>query len=87
MLVLAIILHWVLLPHPIDLMMDLALGRPALAVVAGAPTSMTRLMRPNNDFNPETFLNTLTASDQPMLKQFAAYLTAKDETISATGQD
>ena len=31
--------------HPIDLMMDPALGRPALVVVADAPTSMTGLMR------------------------------------------
>ena len=37
---------------------------------------------PDNDFNPETFLSTLAASDQPMLQQFGAYLKAKDETIS-----
>jgi hypothetical protein len=36
---------------------------------------------PDNDFNPDTFRNTLKASDQPMLRQFAAYLSAKDETI------
>ena len=29
---------------------------------------------PDNDFNPETFLNTLAASDQPMPKQFARIL-------------
>ena len=40
----------------------------------------------DNDFNPETFLNTLAASDQPMLKQFGAYLAAKDETISVLQQ-
>ena len=37
--------RWVLLAHPIDLVMDLALGRPALAVVADPQTSMTSLMR------------------------------------------
>ena len=37
---------------------------------------------PDNDFNPETFLNTLAPSGQPMPKQFGAYLKAKDETIS-----
>ena len=40
----------------------------------------------DSDFNPETFLNTLAASDQPMLKQFGAYLKAKDETISVLHQ-
>ena len=39
--------------------------------------------RPNGDdpddvFNPETFLNTLSTSDQPMLQQFGAYLKAKE---------
>ena len=41
---------------------------------------------PDNDFNPETFFNSLAASDQPMLKQFGAYLKAKDETISVLQQ-
>ena len=31
--------------HPVDLMMDLTLGRPALVVVADAPTSLIILMR------------------------------------------
>ena len=35
---------------------------------------------PDDDFNPETFLNTLSASVS--LQQFGAYLKAKDETIS-----
>ena len=39
---------------------------------------------PDNDFNPETFLSTLPASDQ--LQQFGAYLKAKDETISVLQQ-
>ena len=34
-----------MLSLPIDLTMDLALGRPALAVVVGAPTSLIVLMR------------------------------------------
>ena len=29
---------------------------------------------PDDDFNPETFLSTLSASDQPMLQQLGAYL-------------
>ena len=37
---------------------------------------------PDNDFNPDAFLSTPEASDQPMLKQFSSYLKAKDETIS-----
>ena len=41
---------------------------------------------PDNDFNPETFLNSLAASNEPMLKQFGAYLKAKDETISVLQQ-
>ena len=41
---------------------------------------------PDNDFNPDTFLNTLEASDQPMMKQFASYLKAKDKTISVLQQ-
>ena len=35
---------WMVLAHPIDPTMDLALGRPALAVGAGAPISMIILM-------------------------------------------
>jgi hypothetical protein len=41
---------------------------------------------PDNDFNPDAFLDSLKASDQPMLKQFVAYLSAKDETISVLQQ-
>ena len=41
---------------------------------------------PDNDFNPDTFLNTLEAFDQPMLEQSASYLKAKDETISVLQQ-
>ena len=41
---------------------------------------------PDNDFNPETFLGTLSASDQPMLHQFGACLKAKDETNSVLQQ-
>ena len=44
-LLLADVSRLVMLTHPIDLMMDLALGRPAMAVVAGATTSLTSLMR------------------------------------------
>ena len=38
----------------------------------------------DNDFNLDTFLSTLPASDQLMLKQL--YLKAKDETISVLQQ-
>ena len=41
---------------------------------------------PDNDYNPDAFVDSLKASDQPMLEQFAAYLSAKDETISALQQ-
>ena len=41
---------------------------------------------PANNYNLDVFLDSLKASDQPMLKQFAAYLSAKDETISALQQ-
>ena len=41
---------------------------------------------PDDDLNPETFPNSLAASGQPMLKQFGAYLEAKDETISVLRQ-
>ena len=41
---------------------------------------------PDNDFNPETFLNTLSAFDQPMLQQFGAFCKAKDESISVLQQ-
>ena len=34
----------------------------------------------------ETFLNTLVASDQPILQQMGAFLQAKDKTISALRQ-
>ena len=69
-------------------MMDLTLGRPALAVVAGAPNVEDQPGEegPGNDFNPDAFLDSLKASDQPMLKQFAAYLSAKDEIISVLQQ-
>ena len=36
---------WLRMVRPIDLMMDLALGRPALAVVTSAPTSKANLLR------------------------------------------
>ena len=41
---------------------------------------------PDDQFDLETFLNTLTASDQPMLKQFGVCLKAKGETISVLQQ-
>ena len=41
---------------------------------------------PDEDYNPEAFLDSLKASNQPILKQFAAYLSAKDETITALQQ-
>ena len=43
--VLADVSLWMRPPHPIDLMMDLTLGRPAMAVVAGALASLIILMR------------------------------------------
>ena len=41
---------------------------------------------PDNDYNPDEFLDSLKASEQPMLLQMAAYLSAKDETIAALQQ-
>ena len=67
-------------------MMNLALGRPALAVVAGALASLINEDDPDDQLNQEAFLNTPAASDQPMLEQFGAFLKAKDEAISALQQ-
>ena len=41
---------------------------------------------PDDDYNPNEFLDSLKASEQPMLLQMAAYLSAKDETIAALQQ-
>ena len=41
---------------------------------------------PDNHNNSDEFLDSLKASEQPMLLQMAAYLSAKDETIAALQQ-
>ena len=41
---------------------------------------------PNNDYNLDECLDSLKASDKPMLQKFAAYLSAKDKTISTLEQ-
>ena len=61
---------WVRPPHLIDLMIDLALSHPTMAVVVGALASdRPDEDGPDNDCNLETFVNTLSASNQPMLQQ------------------
>ena len=42
---------------------------------------------PSDQFVLETFLNTFTASDQPMLKRFGAYLKAKDNDHCSAATD
>ena len=41
---------------------------------------------PDNNCNPDEFLDSLKASDEPMLQKFAAYLSTKNEIISALQQ-
>ena len=38
---------------------------------------------PDEDYNPDAFLESLKAPREPMLLQMASYLSAKDETIAA----
>ena len=40
----------------------------------------------DNDYNLDEFLDSLKASDEPMLQKFAVYLSAKDKTISTLEQ-
>jgi len=41
---------------------------------------------PDEDYNPDAFLESLKATREPMLLQMASYLSAKDETIAALQQ-
>jgi hypothetical protein len=41
---------------------------------------------PDEDYNPDAFLDSLKASNEPMLLQMATYLSAKDKTIAALQQ-
>ena len=79
---------WVLLALLIDLMMDLALGRPALAVVAGAPTSRASLVRKTLT-TISTRMRFWTLS-RPLInlcsRSLQLIFLAKDETISVLQQ-